>query len=199
MLLPWSSFYMRRQERYHSYLGCPSRCVFQIVNDQGKIPSDQALVYGAIVQLVHQSSRSTLVAVHDQRTTDRDASTALRLKQNFRGKEAAFAQFYILPRYSMRAEGDSVFTNDRIILESCRFRNAKMCLTAASQNPSADHVVGLRQSKYEGNGFKISCVAKYEPPSLDSANTIVGGQFIRFWHQELRAFLISRGMYDEQS
>ena len=177
------------------------RCVFQIVNDQGKVPRDEALVYGAIVRLVHHATRWTLTAVKDYTGPDRANAMSLRLKRTFREKEAVYAQFYILPRYSMRSEGDPVFTNDRIILESCRFRNAKMCLTAASQNPTVEPVVGLKQSGYEGNGFKINCVGRYNAPNANSAvkpDTVFGGQFVRFWHQELRAFLVSRGRQDAQ-
>lgn len=53
------------------------------------------------------------------------------------GETSAASQFYLRPRYSVRAEGDLVRDQDRVIFESCRFKGLQLCLERGAEVPAA--------------------------------------------------------------
>jgi hypothetical protein len=122
------------------------------------------------------------------------------------GPETSAAQFYLRPRYSVRAEGDAVRDQDRVIFESCRFKGLQLCLERERQHHHAaaaaaagtgvsfaggglvgdevEGIVGVGDDAYLRSGWQIHLVSRARPTLglgrdhllLSSAHLLAGGR-----------------------
>jgi hypothetical protein len=173
--------------------------VFQILNDQGNAPKGEQIVYGTIVRLVSYTTKFNILASNQPGIGGQQDHTCLQLWRGFEAADISASQFYIKPRYSMRSEGDPVYTNDHIMLESCRFRGDQVCAIRTATQPGIEHIVGLTGKIGDFGGLHVERIARSSALDLQlttdnqSVETLRGGDFIRLFHQELRGYLISRG------
>lgn len=70
--------------------------------------------------------------------------------------EQSSSQFYLKPRYSVRAEGDFVREMDRVVLESCRFKGLQLCIEGKTKTEKGDRIISMRSDAYFRAGWQVS-------------------------------------------
>jgi len=149
------------------------------------------VLYGQIVQLQHMFT-GKYIHVSTTQTSRMETSNMQVYLADYNAKHA---QFRIMPRYKVKAEGDMVQVDDQIVLESVKSPGQFLHVSKAQfGNDSVykgEHELNL---SVRHCGFTI--VRQYKPEK-DHANYIKAGLPIRFFHKEVEAFLVAEGLFDD--
>ncbi|XP_053404110.1 inositol 1,4,5-trisphosphate receptor type 2-like isoform X2 [Mercenaria mercenaria] len=159
------------------------------------------LLYGQIIQLKH---RFTLKYIHVSTTTT-SPTESNNMAVELHDYDAKHAQFKVMPRYKVKAEGDVVQVDDQIVFESVK--SSGQYLHVSKTLLGGQSVYQKRESdnstdgNYELNlsvqqsGFTI--FRKYKP-SPDDEKKVKVGDIVRFYHKEMEAYLVAEGLFDDE-
>ncbi|KAL8600024.1 hypothetical protein ACOMHN_057793 [Nucella lapillus] len=151
------------------------------------------VLYGHTVQLQHLFTNKY---VHVS-TTKTSRTESNNMAVELQGENAKHAQFRIMPRYKVKAEGDVVQVNDQIVLESVKSNGQFL-------HVSQTHL-GAQLSVY-GQSFELNLSVrqsgftlyrKYKPSDNDESKIKVGDP-VRFYHKEMEAYLVAEGLFDDE-
>jgi hypothetical protein len=180
------------------------RCTFQIVGEKGQIRNNAPLTYGSFVRLVHHPTGLTVVASNQEDEFDPSCTyKGVYLRNTLSSYEEMAAQWQIMSRYRLRGEGESVVSTDFIVLRSFLFKRKFLTSVIPSSElddvAAGDHLIGLQENAFDRLGWQINHIAQYAtlPRVGNNSNQIMGGDFVRLTHTELRGHMIVRT--DDQS
>ncbi|XP_076454279.1 inositol 1,4,5-trisphosphate-gated calcium channel ITPR3-like isoform X3 [Babylonia areolata] len=150
------------------------------------------VLYGHTVQLRHLFTRRYIHVSTTKTSRTESNNMAVELQAG----NAKHAQFRIMPRYKVKAEGDVVQVDDQIVLESVK--SPGQFLHVSQQHLGSQSVYGqsfelnlsVRQS-----GFTL--YRKYKPSDNDEVKIKVGDP-VRFYHKEMEAYLVAEGLFDDE-
>ncbi|CAM9295555.1 unnamed protein product, partial [Phaeothamnion confervicola] len=135
-----------------------TRCAFQLLPDQAVSGAGSAPVtYGSIVRVMHYKTAYRIIASDVQVAGARTGECRALLKRAASEDDRSASLFYIMPRFSMRVEGEMVRTNDPVVFESVQFKGRQLCGPGAATSllPRAAAAAGLafgRSSGGDGGG-----------------------------------------------
>ncbi|XP_070173522.1 inositol 1,4,5-trisphosphate-gated calcium channel ITPR3-like [Littorina saxatilis] len=150
------------------------------------------VLYGTVVQLRHLFTRKYLHVSTKKTSQTESNNMAVELQL----ENAKNAQFRIMPRYKVKAEGDVVQVDDQIVLESVKspgqyLHVSQKALGASSvYQHSLELNLSLRQS-----GFTLY---RRHKPSTEDDGMIKVGDPVRFYHKEMEAYLVAQGLFDDE-
>ncbi|XP_070173454.1 inositol 1,4,5-trisphosphate-gated calcium channel ITPR3-like [Littorina saxatilis] len=150
------------------------------------------VLYGHTVQLRHLFTKKY---VHVS-TTKTSRTESNNMAVELQCENAKHAQFRIMPRYKVKAEGDVVQVDDQIVLESVKSIGQFLHVgqTLFGQQSVYHHSFELNLSVRQ-SGFTL--YRKYKPTD-DDENKIKVGDPMRFYHKEMEAYLVAEGLFDDE-
>ncbi|CAH1800283.1 unnamed protein product [Owenia fusiformis] len=149
------------------------------------------LLYGQVIQLRHVFSGKFIHVSTTQ--TSKTESSNMQVELNPHNLKQA--QFRVMPRYKVKAEGDIVQVADQVVLESVKspgqFLHVSKSQFGVQSVYANEHELNLsvRQS-----GF--SCYRRDKPTS-DHENKLKAGVPIRLYHKEVEAYMVAEGLFGE--
>ncbi|XP_067668084.1 inositol 1,4,5-trisphosphate-gated calcium channel ITPR2-like [Haliotis asinina] len=158
------------------------------------------VLYGQVIQLRHLFT-GKYVHVSTTKTSQTESNN---MAVDLLNGNAKHAQFRIMPRYKVKAEGDVVQIDDQIVLDSIKssgqFLHVSRILlgvTSVYHNSALTKVsesyelnLSVRQS-----GFTV--YRKYKP-STEDENKVKVGDLVRFYHKEMEAYLVAEGLFNDE-
>nr|KAG5699258.1 hypothetical protein BaRGS_000460 [Batillaria attramentaria] len=159
---------------------------------QGKTESDQKWLINTIAADAEKEDNE----LEQKRNQGKKVLYGHTVQVELQAENAKHAQFRIMPRYKVKAEGDVVQVDDQIVLESAKspgqFLHVSRVLLGQQSVYSQSHELNLsvRQS-----GFTL--YRKYKP-SADDGTKIRVGDPLRFYHKEMEAYLVAEGLFDDE-
>lgn len=150
------------------------------------------LLYGQIIQIKH---RFTLKYIHVSTTTT-SPTESNNMAVELHDYDAKHAQFKVMPRYKVKAEGDVVQVDDQIVFESVKSSGQYLHVSKTLLGS-----MSVYQKSYELNlsvqqsGFTV--FRKYKPSPEDEKKVKVG-DIVRFYHKEMEAYLVAEGLFDDE-
>ncbi|KAL3848254.1 hypothetical protein ACJMK2_019123, partial [Sinanodonta woodiana] len=147
------------------------------------------LLYGQIIQLRHLFTNK-YIHVSTSTSITENSNMAVEL-QSYNAKHA---QFKIMPMYKVKAEGVVVHADDQIVFESVECKgqylhvSEKRLRKVSVYDQSHELNISVHQS-----GF-IVC-KKYKPVP-DDDKKVKAGDVIRFYHNEIEAYLVAEGLFN---
>ncbi|XP_053404101.1 inositol 1,4,5-trisphosphate receptor type 3-like isoform X2 [Mercenaria mercenaria] len=148
------------------------------------------LLYGQVIQLKH---RFTLKYIHVS-TSATSPTEGKNMAVVLHPYNAKHAQFKIMPRYKVKAEGDVVQEGDQLVFESVKSRGQYLHVSKTLFGGQS-----VYQKSYELNlsvqqsGFAI--YRKYRASPEDEKKVKIGNM-VRFYHKEMEAYLVAEGLFD---
>ncbi|OWF37431.1 Inositol 1,4,5-trisphosphate receptor type 3 [Mizuhopecten yessoensis] len=150
------------------------------------------VLYGQIVQLRHVFS-GKYIHVSTTKTSDTESSN---MAVELIGVNAKHAQFRIMPRYKVKAEGDTVQVEDQIMFESVKsagsFLHVSKHLFPSLSVYHESHEMNL---SVQTTGFVV--YRKYKP-MVEEEEKLKIGEPVRFFHKEMEAYLVAEGLFNEE-
>ncbi|XP_060553969.1 inositol 1,4,5-trisphosphate receptor type 2-like [Ruditapes philippinarum] len=148
------------------------------------------LLYGQVVQLKHRFTRK-YIHVSTAATSPTEGKNMAIVLLPYNAKNA---QFKVMPRYKVKAEGDVVQEGDQIVFESVKSAGHYVHVSKATfGNQSVyqrSHELNL---SVQQSGFTI--FRKYKPTPDDNKKVKIGN-IVRFYHKEMEAYLVAEGLFD---
>nr|XP_022345635.1 inositol 1,4,5-trisphosphate receptor type 3-like isoform X6 [Crassostrea virginica] len=150
------------------------------------------VLYGQIIQLRHLFTNKYIHVSTTKTSTTETNNMAVELLLD----NAKHAQFRIMPRYKVKAEGDVVQVDDQVVLESVKspgsYLHVSKSLLGQVSVYSKSHELNL---SVQQSGFTIYRKYKPAPEDLDRVKV---GDIIRFYHKEMEAYLVAEGLFDDE-
>ncbi|XP_062567417.1 inositol 1,4,5-trisphosphate receptor type 3-like isoform X1 [Saccostrea cucullata] len=150
------------------------------------------VLYGQIIQLRHLFTNKYIHVSTTKTSNTETNNMAVELLAD----NAKHAQFRIMPRYKVKAEGDVVQVDDQVVLESVKssgsYLHVSKGLLGLVSVYSKSHELNL---SVQQSGFTI--YRKYKPAPEDM-NRVKVGDIIRFYHKEMEAYLVAEGLFDDE-
>ncbi|XP_048744986.2 inositol 1,4,5-trisphosphate receptor type 2-like isoform X4 [Ostrea edulis] len=150
------------------------------------------VLYGQVIQLRHLFTNK-YIHVSTTKTSNTETNN---MAVELLGDNAKHAQFRIMPRYKVKAEGDVVQVDDQVVLESVKssgsYLHVSKSLLGQVSVYSTSHELNL---SVQQSGFTI--YRKYKPAPEDMDRVKVG-DIIRFYHKEMEAYLVAEGLFDDE-
>ncbi|XP_033730119.1 LOW QUALITY PROTEIN: inositol 1,4,5-trisphosphate receptor type 2-like [Pecten maximus] len=150
------------------------------------------VLYGQIVQLRHVFS-SKYIHVSTTKTSETESSN---MAVELLSVNAKHAQFRIMPRYKVKAEGDTVQVEDQIMFESVKsagsFLHVSKFLFPGHSVYHKSHELNL---SVQTTGFVV--YRKYKP-IVEEEERLKIGEPVRFFHKEMEAYLVAEGLFNEE-
>ncbi|XP_064638655.1 inositol 1,4,5-trisphosphate receptor type 3-like isoform X2 [Lineus longissimus] len=149
------------------------------------------LLYGQIIQLCHVFTGKFIQISTTQTSKTETSNMEIVLSPH----DSKNAQFKIMPRYKVKAEGDVVQVDDQIVLESLKspgqFLHVSKAVFGTSSVYAGNHELNLsvRQS-----GFTIY---RRDSPKPGDDLRLKAGVPVRFFHKEIEAYLVAEGLFDD--
>ncbi|KAK3094787.1 hypothetical protein FSP39_006217 [Pinctada imbricata] len=149
------------------------------------------VLYGQVIQLRHLFTNKYIhVSTTKTSSTESNNMAVELLPEN-----AKHAQFKIMPRYKVKAEGDVVQVDDQVVLESVKSPGSYLHVSKGHLGImsvySQCHELNL---SVQQSGFTV--YRKYKPGPEDGEKVKVG-DVIRFYHKEMEAYLVAEGLFNE--
>jgi hypothetical protein len=184
-----------------------TRCTFELLPDHGSdMKGRRPVLYGSIVRLRHVYTSYSVIATDIPMPGAGASRCASFLKTASSNAEVNASLFYVLPRYSMRNEGEPVRTNDVVMFESVQFTDRRLSvmrsLVYSASAIAEDHVSG-----HDARGWKVvrlrsihgsaeahaALQGDLQGGAEDAGRPLLyGGDFVRLWHRRLEGHLIAR-------
>lgn len=150
------------------------------------------VLYGQIIQLRHLFTNK-YIHVSTTKTSNTETNN---MAVELLAENAKHAQFRIMPRYKVKAEGDVVQVDDQVVLESVKssgsYLHVSKSLLGQVSVYRRSHELNL---SVQQSGFTI--YRKYKPAPEDMDRVKVG-DIIRFYHKEMEAYLVAEGLFDDE-
>ncbi|XP_025079753.1 inositol 1,4,5-trisphosphate receptor type 3-like [Pomacea canaliculata] len=150
------------------------------------------VLYGQIVQLRHLFTNK-YIHISTTKTSYREGNNMAVELHSHNSKQAYFR---IMPRYKVKAEGDTVQAEDHVVLESIKSQGQFLHVSRMQLGSQSvySHSFELNLSVLQ-SGFTL--YRKYKPSSDDSLK-VKAGDPIRFFHKEMEAYLVAEGLFDDE-
>ncbi|KAK3095936.1 hypothetical protein FSP39_021047 [Pinctada imbricata] len=150
------------------------------------------LQYGQIIQLRHLFTNKY---IHVS-TTNTSVTESNNMSVELKTENAIHAQYKVMPRYKVKAEGDLVQVDDQIVLESMRspgsFLHVSKSQFGGTNVYAHSHEMNL---SVQQSGFTV--FRKYKPSETD-VDKVKAGTIIRLFHREMEAYLVAEGLFNDQ-
>nr|KAG5691428.1 hypothetical protein BaRGS_016344 [Batillaria attramentaria] len=120
----------------------------------------------------------------------------MRMMVELQAENAKHAQFWIMPRYKVKAEGDVVQVDDQIVLESAKSPGQFLCVSKALLGQQSVYCQSheLNLSVWQ-SGFTL--YRKYVPSEDDGKKFKVGDP-LQLYHKEMDSYLVAEGLFDDE-
>nr|XP_034327562.1 inositol 1,4,5-trisphosphate receptor type 2 isoform X16 [Crassostrea gigas] len=150
------------------------------------------VLYGQVIQLRHLFTNK-YIHVSTTKTSNTETNN---MAVELLAENAKHAQFRIMPRYKVKAEGDVVQVDDQVVLESVKSSGSYLHVSKSVLGQVSvyrrSHELNL---SVQQSGFTI--YRKYKPAPEDMDRVKVG-DIIRFYHKEMEAYLVAEGLFDDE-
>ena len=152
------------------------------------------VLYGAKVQLQHVYSGKF---ISGQRATAEIQKENLLLTLEDRGSTNSL--FTVRPRYAYRSEGDFVYFEDEIVIESVELAPHVIGSSVAPFNSLEPHMceVSLVEASSVGVGWSVGLYARLPPHEARDYLTAGASMNVRFWHSQARGHLTASADLDK--
>ncbi|RUS87050.1 hypothetical protein EGW08_005203, partial [Elysia chlorotica] len=145
--------------------------------------------YGDIVQLKHIFT-GKFVHMSTTHTSKNDKNNMKVSLVEFNAKNA---QFFVLPRYKVKSEGEVVQLYDQIVFESVKSPGHYFHVSESCQ---IDHFSRGSELNLGVERSSFTLIGSYrERP--EQGRFVRGGCVIRLFHKELEAYLVAEGLFDD--
>ncbi|CAH1800294.1 unnamed protein product [Owenia fusiformis] len=145
--------------------------------------------YGEIIQLQHVFTQKFIHANPNQ-ASRRDKNNIMVQLHSYNAKAA---QFRVLPKYKVKAEGEFVQILDQVIFESAKTPGQYF---HASAPYKIDHFSTGSELNL-GVDMAGFTVVKHYRPSEETDNVIRSGSVLRLFHKDLEAYVVAEGVFGE--
>ncbi|KAK3095082.1 hypothetical protein FSP39_010070, partial [Pinctada imbricata] len=153
------------------------------------------VLYGQTIQLRHVFTNKYIHISTTNTSVIEGNNMAVELLE----ENAIHAQFKVMPRYKVKAEGDIVQIDDQVVLESIRSPGSFLHV---SKKHIILHDVFLTilcfshelNLSVQPSGFTV--YRKYKPSNNDS-DFVKAGDIVRFFHKEMEAYMVAEGLFNE--
>ncbi|KAL4219957.1 hypothetical protein ACF0H5_020368 [Mactra antiquata] len=150
------------------------------------------LLYGQIIQLKH---RFTSKYIHVSTTTT-SPTESNNMAVELLDYDAKHAQFKVMPRYKVKAEGDVVQVDDQIVFESAKSSGQFLHVSKTLLGGASIYQKGYELNlSVQQSGFTV--YRKYKP-SVDDDKKVKVADIVRFYHKEMEAYLVAEGLFDDE-
>jgi hypothetical protein len=164
-----------------------NRCVFQVdFEEVGDEAAGSQVVYGANgngMRLIHMQTQRWVTAMGNT-SADPSMFLAQLSKQEKANKQQA--KFFAMPRYKMRSEGELVYFEDILVLQSRRFKGQNLVYTKKSEADPGESGAGVFMNAAAKYGWRIKAFSAYDN-ALKMA--LKGGDMVRLFHREMEGLL----------
>ncbi|XP_052783710.1 inositol 1,4,5-trisphosphate receptor type 1-like isoform X3 [Mya arenaria] len=149
------------------------------------------LLYGQIIQLKH---KFTDKFIHVS-TTVTSYTESNNMAVELHDYNAKHAQFKVMPRYKVKAEGDVVQVDDQIVFESVKSPGQYLHVSKSLLGGQSVYQKGFELNlSVQQSGFTV--MRKYKPTPDDEKKVKVG-DMVAFYHKEMEAYLVAEGLFDD--
>ncbi|CAD5113406.1 DgyrCDS2578 [Dimorphilus gyrociliatus] len=146
------------------------------------------VLYGQTIQLRHLFTQKFIHSSTETTATTKSGSMKVFLSEY----NAKNAQFKIMPRYKVKAEGDIVQVEDQIVFESVKTPGQYLHVSKSKLPSRSVYKDSLELNlSVKQSGFRL--LRRYKP-SKEMTNFLKSGHFVRFFHKEIEAYLCASGL-----
>ncbi|GFO23773.1 inositol 1,4,5-trisphosphate receptor type 1 [Plakobranchus ocellatus] len=145
--------------------------------------------YGDIVQLKHIFT-GKFVHMSTTHTSKNDKNNMKVSLIEFNAKNA---QFFVLPRYKVKSEGEVVQLYDQIVFESVKSPGHYF---HASESCQIDHFSRGSELNLGVERSSFTLIGSYRDRP-ERGRFVRGGCVVRLFHKELEAYLVAEGLFDD--
>ena len=137
------------------------RCLFRIADEKGQVRKGEPVHFGSIVRLIHEPSAYTVVASDSlDHAGDGVVVASVFLRSLLNESDETSSQWYIVPKFRLRLEGDHVQEGDFVLFKSVKYKGKILTITHPSSDPDKyDHLVGVDKNSHMHSGWQLKSVS----------------------------------------